>query len=103
MQPKVLDRGESPQSARRIANFVRDFACGLTGSLSSFGISPAGSDARNAAQLAQKIRSLYTGNLSQRNIPRGVARLAGDREGGEDEWVGPVLQVLRSSLCLFFW
>jgi hypothetical protein len=31
-----------------------------------FGISPAGSDARKTAQLAQKIRSLYTGNLSQR-------------------------------------
>ena len=29
------------------------------------------------------------------HIPRGFARLAGDREGGEDEWVGPVLH-LRS-------
>lgn len=29
------------------------------------------------------------------HIPRGFARLVGDREGGEDECVGPVLR-LRS-------
>lgn len=38
------------------------------------------------------------------HIPRGFARLVGNREGGEDEWVGQVLHVLHSWLRFsFFW
>ncbi|MFI5110010.1 MAG: hypothetical protein ACHP78_14380, partial [Terriglobales bacterium] len=39
---------------------------GPSSSLATLGISPAGSDARKTAQLAKKIRSLYTGKLPER-------------------------------------
>ena len=60
-------------------------------SLPSFGISQAGSDARKAAQLAQKIRSLYTGELPERiHEFKKRARRMGDHEGGEGAWAGPI-------------
>jgi hypothetical protein len=62
----VASGGELRLSWFGISPAGSDARKAASGDPSLFGISPAGSDARKTAQLAQKIRSLYTGNLSQR-------------------------------------
>jgi hypothetical protein len=60
-------------------------------------------DARKAAQLAEKVRSLYTGNLPESEYTfEKRARRMGDHGGGEDACVGPVFGGLGLLFPFFF-
>jgi hypothetical protein len=76
----------------------------LERSLTLLGISPAGSDARKTAQLAEKIRSLYTGELPERIHYLGNQLAAwATIYGGEGAWAGQVFWRSRLLFPFFFY
>ena len=78
---------------------------GILISLTSFqGFASGLGDARKTAQLAEKIRSLYTGRTSRANtLLEKRARRMGDHEGGEGAWAGRVFWRLWLLFPFFFY
>jgi hypothetical protein len=52
--------------------------------------------------LLKRFAASTLGIFHSEYIPRGFARLLRNREGGEDEWVGPVLHFLRCLVLFSF-
>jgi len=66
------------------AAWIPNCLCADSSQITSSGISPAGSNACEAAQLAEKIPSLYTGKTSRADtLTKKHARRMGDHGGGE--------------------
>jgi hypothetical protein len=74
--------GHPNNSFGRSLTLFRDFACGL-------------GRPQKRLNLLKRFAASTLGIFHSEHILRGFARFVGDREGGEDEWVGPVLR-LRS-------